>query len=121
MNIGNLTLKQLNDLGIELSEETILKIDNAMNDLNSHWVIGQNYLIRTVTMTVCGKLEKITPIEMVLSNASWIADSGRFHDALKNGFSESAEIEPFINNAIVNRSSLVDATKYDHKLPGAQQ
>ena len=121
MNIENMTLKQLQELGIELSEETILKIDNMLNDSNSHWEIGENYLIRTVTMTSVGKLKKVTNSELVLTNASWIADTGRYHDAIKDGFSSAAEIEPYIDDIIINRSAIVDATKYRHELPSKQQ
>lgn len=86
-----------------------------MND-DSIFKIGKNYFIRTVTMHLVGKLTKVTDKELVLEDASWIADSGRFHNALKTG--QFAEVEPFVSKeTIVGRGALIDATIFDHPLP----
>jgi len=82
--------------------------------MNSAWELEKKYFIRTVTMYVLGKLVYFDDKELVLENASWVADSGRFNNALKTGKLE--EVEPFVNNVIVNRSSIVDATEWDHEL-----
>jgi len=81
----------------------------------SAFVIGKKYFIRTATYHVVGKLEYIHPKELVLSSASWIADSGRFNAALVSG--EFQEIEPFVNNVIVSRGGIIDATEWTHELP----
>lgn len=83
------------------------------------YVIGIAYFIRTVTMHLIGKLEWVGSQELVLSNASWIADSGRFHDALKTG--KLSEVEPFVDNIIVGRGSIVDATEWLHDMPKEQK
>lgn len=83
------------------------------------WELGKSYFIRTVTMHLIGKLSFISSKELVLQDASWIADSGRFHDALKNGTLN--EVEPFINDVIINRESIVDATLWSHLLPNEQK
>ncbi len=83
------------------------------------WELGKAYFIRTVTMHLIGELIFISDKELVLKNASWIADSGRFHDALKNG--ELNEIEPFIEDVIVNRTAIIDATKWLHLIPRLQK
>jgi len=83
------------------------------------WEIGEKYFIRTVTMHLVGKLIAVTDKELLLENASWIADSGRFHDALKSG--KFDEVEPFINDVIVNQTSVIDATIFDHELPQCQK
>ena len=75
------------------------------------WVIGKHYLIRTVTMTQVGRLKFVGPQELVLSDAAWIADTGRFHDCLKDPSSIN-EAEPFVNDAIVGRGSICDATEW---------
>jgi len=86
---------------------------------NSHWIIGKNYLIRTVTMIQVGKLEKITANEIVLSNARWIADTGRFAESLLTGqFSEVELFNPKFP-CIIGRGALVDAQIFDYKLPNA--
>ena len=121
MNMNNLTLKELNDLGIELSKESIDKIESMMNDRDSHWVIGKNYLIRTATMMNVGKLKKVTSSELVLTKATWVADSGRFGSMLEKGFTSSAELEIFQSDVIINRNAVIDATEYSHSLPESSQ
>ena len=79
------------------------------------WKLQKKYFIRTVTMHLVGKLKFVSDKELVLSSASWVADSGKFHNALKNGKLE--EVEPFVNDVIVNRASIIDATVWDHDLP----
>jgi len=72
------------------------------------WVIGKNYLIRTVTMIQTGRLVAVTSQELVLEDAAWIADTGRFADALKTG--KFNEVEPFPDGqVIVGRGAVVDA------------
>lgn len=92
---------------------------------NVVWKIGKNYLLRTVTHINVGKLVKVTDNELVLSNVSWIADTGRFSNALINGLENqgNSEIEPFPKDSLVlvGRSSLIDAVIYEHDLPVRQK
>ncbi len=81
--------------------------------------IGKNYFIRTVTMHQLGKVKAISKNEILLEQASWIADDGRFHQFLKNG--EIDEIEPFVDDVMVNRRSIIDATLWRHELPRNQK
>jgi hypothetical protein len=83
------------------------------------WKIGTNYLIRTVTMTLTGKLVAAHAAELVLESAAWIADTGRFADALSKGTLN--EIEPMPGRVIVGRGSIVDATEWLHALPTVQK
>jgi hypothetical protein len=72
--------------------------------------IGEIYLIRTVTMIQCGRLKRVGAHELVLESASWIPDTGRFADALKDPHSLS-EVEPFPDgDVIVGRGAVIDAT-----------
>ncbi len=73
------------------------------------WTIGKNYFIRTVTMSQTGRLVAITNQELVLADAAWIPDTGRFHNSLINGNFD--EVEPFVNDVIVGRGAIVDATE----------
>ncbi len=79
------------------------------------WVLGRSYLIRTVTYFVVGKLSEVHPMELVLTGASWVADTGRFHESLETG--RLAEVEPFIRPVILGRNAIVDATEWTHALP----
>lgn len=72
------------------------------------WNIGAIYLIRTVTMIDTGILVAVTPTELVLEEAAWIADTGRFSDAIAKA--EFNEVEPFpAGKLIIGRGSIVDA------------
>ena len=114
-NIDNLTFGEIKQLTSLFSNQ---------NTSNEHpFQVGKAYLIRTVTMTLVGRLESVFERELVLSNASWIADTGRFHDCLKNGLFSigDSEIEPFTDDVIVGRGSIIDATVYNHDLPTKQK
>jgi len=72
------------------------------------YTLGALYCIRTVTMIQTGKLIAVYDGELVLDDAAWIADTGRFSEFLEgNGV---GEVEPFANNVIVNRGSIIDVT-----------
>jgi hypothetical protein len=74
------------------------------------WQIGKNYLIRTVTMIDTGRLVAVTEHELVLEDAAWIADTGRFAQAVDKA--EFGEVEPFPSGrVIVGRGSVIDAVE----------
>jgi hypothetical protein len=81
--------------------------------------VGKCYFIRTATYHVVGRLVRITDSDLVLEDASWVADSGRFHNALRDG--ELNEVEPFERPVIVSRGGLIDGTEWIHPLPDAQK
>ena len=76
---------------------------------------GKSYLIRTVTLYYTGRIKRITSKELVLEEAAWIPDTGRFNECLKYG--KFNEVEPFENDVIIPRDSIIDATTWSHKLP----
>ena len=102
MNIDDLTYGELKQIGA-LFAKTPARDDSA-------WQIGKHYLIRTVTMTQTGRLIAVGPQELVIEDAAWIADTGRFSAALeKLTFSE---VEPFPDGpVIVGRGSVIDAVQ----------
>lgn len=81
--------------------------------------IGNSYLVRCVTHYYVGRLISITDSDLVLEEASWVADTGRFSDCLKNG--SLKEVEPFFGEVIVSRGAVVDITIWKHKLPSEQK
>ena len=103
MNIDDLTIGQAKQL-------TALLGNQKNNAENSAWEIGKGYLIRTVTMTNTGKLIAVTDQELVLEDAAWIADTGRFSDSLqKCNFNE---VEPFPDGkVIIGRGAVIDAVQ----------
>jgi hypothetical protein len=80
--------------------------------------VGQSYFIRTVTYHLIGKLEAIADGFLILSSASWIADSGRFMQAIRDG--KLDEVEP-VGDAVVNIGSITDAFPWKHSLPKDQK
>lgn len=109
MNLENMSVKQL----LLLADAVGCKNDDTAFEL------GKSYLIRTVTMYYTGRIKKITSKEFVLEEAAWIADTGRFYDALKNG--KFNEVEPYVDDVIIPRDTIVDATYWTHKLPKEQK
>lgn len=104
MDIENLTLKQLR----EISEVTTKK------QMRHPFKIGEKYFIRTATYFHLGKLKDIQGKWLILEQASWIADTGRFYDFLKDG--KCNEYESFQNDVYVPLDSVIDITIWDHEL-----
>lgn len=77
--------------------------------------VGKKYFIRTVTYHVTGKVKKISGGFLVLEDAAWIADSGRFNEAINKG--ELNEVEPVDVQVMLNINSITDAYEWTHKLP----
>ena len=74
------------------------------------WEIGAIYLIRTVTMIDTGKIVAVYPTEIVLEDAAWIPDTGRFSESLiKCNFTE---VEPFPDGQVIlGRGSIIEAVR----------
>jgi hypothetical protein len=82
--------------------------------------IGENYFIRTVTFHYTGKLTAVYAQELVLEDAAWIADDGRFADSLDKG--SFNEVEPYpVGQVIIGRGSVIDATTVTFPLPRKQK
>lgn len=111
MDIDSLTVKEVKHI------QSVLRPSGETHP----YVIGKNYFIRTVTHHLTGKLVKVTSKELVLLDAAWIADNGRFMNFLQSGTPN--EVEPFPDNTevIVGRGSLVDAIEWKHPLPRVQK
>ena len=104
MNIEDLTIKEARELSALFGGATAPQRDD------SAWEIGKIYLIRTVTMIDTGKLVGVTPQELILEDAAWIADTGRFSDALENA--TFGEVEPFPNGKVIlGRGAIIDAVQ----------
>ena len=82
-------------------------------------LIGENIFIRTVTMYHTGKVESVSDTFVTLSDAAWIADTGRFSDALKTG--QLCEVEPVEGLVRVSLGAIVDVFEWKHKLPRTQK
>ena len=91
---------------VRKSDVKTASVDNSNKD--HPYKLGGMYCLRTVTMIETGRLIGVYDNELVLEDAAWIADTGRFNEFLKTGVAK--EVEPFSSSVIVNRSSIIDAT-----------
>lgn len=82
-------------------------------------LIGEAVFVRTVTHHHTGRLVAVDARWLTLDDAAWIADDGRFADALRDG--TLSEIEPFPGRAWVAVGSVIDVTRWDHPLPREQK
>ena len=99
-------------ISMNITEEEVAEI-NIFDDF-----IGQKLYIRTVTYHSVGKVEKMIGTMIELSNASWIPDSGRFMQAIKDGVLK--EVEP-VGRMWLNRDTIIDVFPWKHKLPTEQK
>lgn len=111
MDIDSLTIKEIKHI------QSLLKPTSETHP----YQIGKNYFIRTVTHHLTGKLVRVTSKELVLVDAAWIADDGRFMNCLAEG--KPKEVEPFPKGleVLVGRGALIDAVEWKHKLPREQR
>lgn len=103
---------------------TIKELREMKNLLNGDsescpYEVGKNYFVCTVTRYFTGHLIAIYKNELVFKDAAWIAETGRYADALKSGLFK--EIEPVEQNLIIHRAAIVDACEWNHKLPREQK
>ncbi len=120
MNINELTLGQLK----EIQAMTNFGTNKSATEQNkSFFVIGQKYFIRTVTFHYCGVLEGFdnNGLELIFKNVSWIADDGRFTDAMLSGTFKEVEMYKSNSEVLVNRGTIVDAVVWTHELPKEQK
>lgn len=109
---------------LEISDETYEKIKEQLNademvDVSTlDDLVGKKFYIRTVTYHMTGKVVKRMGAFIQLEDAAWIADSGRFSNAIKEG--TLSEVEP-VGTMWVNLSSVVDFFPWKHKLPQEQK
>jgi len=91
-------------------KQNILAPIICQDNIVAPWIIGKVYLIRTVTMIDTGILVAATDKELVLEEAAWIPDTGRFSEAIKKA--EFNEVEPFPSGrVIINRGCVIDAVE----------
>lgn len=83
------------------------------------FAIGKAYFIRTVTYFATGRVKDIVGKFLVLEEAAWIADTGRFSDAMSKGVME--EVEPVEKEMFINTDSITDAFPWKHKMPKEQK
>ncbi len=108
---------------IEVSDETYEKIREQLGEESFKEIqslkdmVGEKYYFRTVTYHLTGRVKKVIGSILELENAAWIADSGRFMNAIKEG--KLSEVEP-VGRAYINIDSTTDFFPWKHPLPEKQ-
>ena len=101
----------------KVSDEVYEQINEKLGDskeINSYEdLVGSAYYFRTVTYHLVGKIKKIVGRFAYLESASWVADSGRFMNAIKDGTLN--EVEP-TGVAFVNLDTVTDFFPWKHSL-----
>lgn len=107
---------------VEVSDEQYeLLLDEARKEVNSYQdLVGEKYFFRTVTYHMVGEVKKIVGRFAYLKNASWVADTGRFMNFIKDGVQSNSEIEP-VGDQFVNLDTVVDFFPWKHTLPKDQK
>lgn len=107
----------------EVADEVANDIEKALTDLVRNAVtpplpfeVGKSYLLRTITLVNVGRVTKIVGKYLVMEDASWIADTGRFFECLRKS-DVFIEVEPFTHPLFVNTDSIIDATLWPYQLP----
>jgi hypothetical protein len=96
----------------QLGEEDIVEINDYKD------MIGKKFFFRTVTYHLVGEVVKKLGNFLQLEGASWIADSGRFMQCIKEGTLN--EVEP-VGTVFVNLETVVDFYPWRHALPTKQK
>ena len=109
---------------IEVSDETYERIktqlkEEEQTDISGYKDLeGKAWFFRTVTYHLVGNVVKVWGSWVTLKDASWIADSGRFMQFVKNG--TPSEVEP-VGTINVNMNTVTDFLEWKHKLPTEQK
>ena len=116
VSLNKTIMKTITIDGVEYAEKSAslpeIPVDTAP------FSVGTAYIIRTVTHTYTGRLTWVSDKELVLEDAAWVADSGRWMNAIKDGTLD--EVEP-MGTVIVGRGAIIDATVWTHPLPKEQK
>lgn len=81
--------------------------------------VGAKWFFRTVTHYLTGEIVAIYGDFLVLDTAAWIADTGRFADALRKH--EFNEVEPMGDGVVLNATTIIDAKPWAGQLPTVQK
>ena len=119
--------KDLNKLSFQELKKEIETLEKKKQKVNkvqvkdSPLVIGENYLIRTVTMIYTGKLVKVYDKELVFVETAWIPETERWADTMEKGIFKEVEPYPEESEVIINREAILYITKVYWKLPKEQK
>lgn len=80
-------------------------------------LLGENIVVRSVTFYYTGKLAGYDDKFLVLDDAAWIADTGRWSRFLAGD--QANEVEPYPGRCYVALGGVIDLSPWGHALPRA--
>lgn len=91
------------------------KKDESRNPIR----VGKNAFIQCVTHYYTGHIIEVTETEIVIDQAAWIPDTGRFNEALARG--QFGEVEPYPDDVpvAISRGGIVAVSEWKFPLPRA--
>jgi len=103
----------------ELIRALLDELVGAQPTSNPHPLeIGKQYFIRTLTYHATGRVTGYRGKFVLLEEAAWIADSGRFSQAIKDH--TLSEVEP-VGSMGLNTDAIVDFFEWPGPLPTVQK
>jgi len=82
-------------------------------------LIDRAVIIRTVTHAFTGRLTQVTDYDVVIYDQAWIAEAGRWNEALMGKWDSNAEIEAYPDDTptVIPRGAIVEMTLFRGELP----
>lgn len=113
MNSENAKTKKLEVRRVQQSAPVTFENPHIIKNVQD--MIGRTYLFRAVTYHQVGMVAAIIDGKFLhLTNASWVADSGRFAEALRTGKLKESE---YTGDHFLNLDTVVDFFPWRHDLP----
>jgi len=114
---------------ISVSDETYEKIKDQLKDKPQEMelsqvvdLIGKKWFFRTVTYHLIGEVTGLVSVGecqfAVLKDACWVADSGRFTQAVKDGVLSEVEI---MGDWVIQLNTVTDFGPWNHPSPKEQK
>jgi hypothetical protein len=108
ININELTIGEVKELA-KIAQSLNLCSKPAPENNSHPYQVGDKYFVRTVTHHYTGQLEQVSEHELVLSQAAWVADDGKFSAAVSSGNFNEVEMYPACQKVIIGRAAILDA------------
>lgn len=83
-------------------ESKTVKVKNVQNH---PYTLGKQWFVQTATHYFVGLLSDVTEGELILQDAAWVADTGRFNEFMKSG--KPGELEPCNGPVVINRGAII--------------
>lgn len=78
---------------------------------------GEQVIVRTVTFYYTGKVVGTSDKWLALTDAAWIANTGRWSEALSKGKLDEVEPYPDGDVVLIGLGAIIDIAPWKHALP----